>query len=94
MGSVHLQLTSVTIGTLMPHDLAHFSARLLGWTVTALAPPRPGEPATAGWAQVRPPADVWGPILNVAFERWFQRPVWPAVPGGADRDRAPGHPRR
>jgi catechol 2,3-dioxygenase-like lactoylglutathione lyase family enzyme len=77
-----LQLTSVTIGTSMPHELARFYARLLGWSVTALEEPRPEEPAAAGWAQVRPPEDAGAPTLNFEYERWFRRPVWPAEPGG------------
>lgn len=81
MNRAQLQLTSVTIGTSMPHALARFYARLLGWTVTATEPPRPDEPANAGWAQVRPPAGVTGPTLNFEFERCFRRPVWPAVLG-------------
>jgi catechol 2,3-dioxygenase-like lactoylglutathione lyase family enzyme len=81
MNRAQLQLTSVTIGTSMPHALARFYARLLGWTVTATEPPRPDEPANAGWAQVRPPSGVWGPTLNFEFERCFRRPVWPAVLG-------------
>jgi catechol 2,3-dioxygenase-like lactoylglutathione lyase family enzyme len=76
-----LRLTSVTIGTSMPHDLARFYARLLGWAVTATEPPRAGEPAAAGWAQVRPPRGMAGPTLNFEYERCFRRPVWPAVPG-------------
>jgi hypothetical protein len=77
-----LSLTSITIGTSMPHDLATFYATLLRWEITADEPPGEDEPANAGWAQVKPPAGVTGPTLNFEFERQFQAPVWPAEPGG------------
>lgn len=77
-----LRLTSVTIGTSKPRELAHFYAELLDWQVTALEDPTPGEPANAGWAQIRPPTGTPGPTLNFEFERQFKRPVWPATPDG------------
>lgn len=77
-----LRVTSVTIGTPRPHDLAHFYARLLGWPVTADDPPVAGDPAQGGWAQVRPPDGEPGPTLNFEYERHFSRPVWPSVAGG------------
>lgn len=81
MDAPTLRLTSVTIGTSQPHTLARFYARLLGYTVTALDPPGPGEPENAGWAQAKPGPDASGPTLNFEFERQFRRPVWPAEPG-------------
>lgn len=77
----NLRVTSVTIGTSQPRELARFYSELLGWPVTADEAPRPGEPEQAGWAQVRPPKDVTGPTLNFEYERCFRRPVWPAVLG-------------
>lgn len=76
-----LRVTSVTIGTSQPHELARFYSTLLAWPVTATEPPLPGDPDNGGWAQIRPPDGVAGPTLNFEFERQFRRPVWPGVPG-------------
>lgn len=72
-----LRVTSVTIGTPRPRELAAFYARLLGSEVATEEGPRPGEPPDAGWAQVRAGAVT----LNFEWERHFTRPVWPAEPG-------------
>ncbi len=76
-----MQVTSVTIGAPNPSELAAFYARMLDWPVAHDDPPRPGEPAEAGWAQLRPPAGETGPTLNFEYEAQFQRPVWPSEPG-------------
>ena len=76
-----LLVTSVTIGTAQPHDLAHFYADLLGWPVTVEDPPDPSDPVRGGWAQIRPPEGEAGPTLNFEYGRHFARPVWPSVPG-------------
>jgi catechol 2,3-dioxygenase-like lactoylglutathione lyase family enzyme len=76
-----LRVTSVTIGAPDPRELAAFYARLLGWTVTASDPPRPGFPPEDGWAQVRPAAGDEGPRLNFEYEAEYTRPVWPSVAG-------------
>jgi catechol 2,3-dioxygenase-like lactoylglutathione lyase family enzyme len=76
-----LRVTSVTIGTDQPHDLAHFYAGLLGWPVTAEDPPDPDDPVRGGWAQIRPPEGETGPTLNFEYELHFSRPVWPSVAG-------------
>jgi catechol 2,3-dioxygenase-like lactoylglutathione lyase family enzyme len=81
MARPSLTLTSVTIGSSRPCELAQFYAGLLGWRVTASEPPGPGMPEEAGWAQVRPPRAVSGPTLNFEWERCYQRPVWPAEEG-------------
>jgi hypothetical protein len=47
-----LELTSTTIACPDPRALAAFYSRLLRAEVTASDPPLPGEPETAGWAQV------------------------------------------
>lgn len=70
-----LRVTSVTIGTAQPHDLAHFYSHLLGWPVTA------DDPADGGWAQIRPPQGEPGPTLNFEYEQHFARPVWPSITG-------------
>jgi len=74
-------VTSVTIGAPAPSELAAFYARMLGWTVTAEDPPRPGDPPAATWAQLRPPSGQPGPRLNFEYEAQFSRPAWPAAPG-------------
>ena len=76
-----LQLTSITIGTPYPHELATFYARLLDGEITADDGPRPSEPETAGWAQVRTTSDVGRITLNFEFEKAWQSPVWPSEPG-------------
>ena len=68
-------------GRIALHDLANFYAHLLGQPVTADEPPNPGDPAGAGWAQIRPPEGEPGPTLNFEYERHFTRPVWPSIPG-------------
>lgn len=77
----NLRVTSVTIGSSQPRELARFYADLLGWPVTASDPTSPGMPEQAGWAQIKPPPDGTGPTLNFEYERCFQRPVWPAEEG-------------
>ncbi len=77
-----MDLTSVTISAPDPRELAAFYARMLGWTITASDPPRPGRPPEDGWAQVRPPDGGVGPTLNFEYEEaGFQPPVWPSEPG-------------
>lgn len=76
-----MEVTSVTIGAPGPRKLAAFYARLLGWTVSAEEPARPGFPPADGWAQVRPPPGQRGPTLNFEYEAHYARPAWPSVPG-------------
>lgn len=76
-----MTVTSVTIGAPNPRELAAFYQRMLGWTLSDLEGPRPGDPPEAGWAQLRPPEGQSGPTLNFEFEAEFQRPVWPSKPG-------------
>ena len=72
----------MTIGAPNPRELARFYHRLLGWTITALDPPRTGEPPEAGWAQLRAPADLVGlRTINIEYEKEYVRPVWPSEPG-------------
>lgn len=80
-GTPRLRVTSVTIGAPDPRELAGFYARLLGWTVTASDPARPGYPPEDGWAQLRPPPGEEGPTLNFEYEAQYTRPVWPSVAG-------------
>ncbi len=76
-----LQLTSITIGTPNPRELAGFYARLLHGEITADEPAAPGEPEEAGWAQVRTRSDYGRITLNFEYERVWQRPVWPGEVG-------------
>src|SRR5215467_11962238 len=81
MGDVQLQVTSVTITAPDPLSLADFYARLLNRAVTAEAGPRPGEPPTAGWAQIRSTDGSHGPTLNFEYEKQWARPIWPSEAG-------------
>ncbi|UNX54640.1 VOC family protein [Georgenia sp. TF02-10] len=81
MARPFLRVTSVTIGTDRPSELAHFYSELLGWPVSADEPPVPGDPVRGGWAQTRPPDGEPGPTLNFEHERYFVAPVWPAQEG-------------
>jgi catechol 2,3-dioxygenase-like lactoylglutathione lyase family enzyme len=76
-----VQVTAVTITAPDPRALAAFYARLLDRAVTITEGPRPGEPAEAGWAQVRAPEGSGEPTLNFEYERHWQAPTWPAVAG-------------
>jgi catechol 2,3-dioxygenase-like lactoylglutathione lyase family enzyme len=80
--SAQMAVTSVTLGAPAPRELAAFYARMLGWTITASDPARPGRPPEDGWAQIRPPAGQAGPTLNFEYEEQFVRPVWPSAAGG------------
>jgi hypothetical protein len=79
-----LRLTSITVMAPAPRELAQFYATLLGGTITALDPARPGEPEQAGWAQVRTP----NLTLNFEFEQQWRVPSWPAE---ADQQTATQH---
>lgn len=82
MAQSPMWVSSVTLGAPNPRQLAGFYERLLGWDVTALDGPRPGEPSEAGWAQLRAPADLRGLMtLNIEWEREYVAPVWPSEPG-------------
>ncbi len=76
-----LQLTSITIGTPHPHELAMFYVRLLDGEITADDGPSLGEPETAGWAQVQTTSNAGRITLNFEYERSWQPPVWPSEPG-------------
>ncbi|TDC99549.1 VOC family protein [Nonomuraea deserti] len=76
-----LQLTSVTVGTSRPRELARFYAQLLGLQVVEDEGPGPDEPEEAGWLLLRPPAGESGPAVGFEYERSYVRPVWPSEPG-------------
>jgi catechol 2,3-dioxygenase-like lactoylglutathione lyase family enzyme len=83
-----IEVTSITIGAPDPRELARFYERLLGWSMVAQEPARPGRPPEDGWAQLRPPAGRTGPKLNFEYEEHFVRPAWPSEPG---RQHITGH---
>lgn len=72
-----LRVTSVTISCPDPRALAAFYATLLGTEVRVSEPSRPGEPESAGWAQLSAGAVT----LNFEHEREWRTPVWPARHG-------------
>ena len=76
-----LQLTSITIGSPNPRELARFYARLLRGTISADEPPRADEPSEAGWAQVRTTSDFGRITLNFEYEAAWSTIVWPSEPG-------------
>lgn len=76
-----LQLTSITIGSPNPQELARFYAGLLGGELTADEPAPQGQPPEAGWAQVRTTSDFGRITLNFEYERAWQTPVWPSKVG-------------
>ncbi|MFJ3957141.1 VOC family protein [Arthrobacter sp. NPDC090010] len=72
-----ITVTSVTIMTPRPRQLAAFYAALLSGEVTVSEPARPGEPEDAGWAQVRAEPLT----INLEWERHWRPPHWPAESG-------------
>jgi hypothetical protein len=78
MDGLTIRVTSITITTPDPRALAAFYSRLLDAPITTEEGPRPGEPATAGWAQIRQPE---GPSLNFEYEREWTPPTWPSEAG-------------
>lgn len=80
MARLGLQVTSITIMAPDPRGLAEFYSRLLGRPVTTIEEPGPGEPETAGWAQIRPLPGTSEPTLNFEYEAQWTEPTWPAQP--------------
>lgn len=71
----------MTITAPDPLALADFYSRLLGRPVTTVEVPGPSEPATAGWAQIRPAGGTGEPTLNFEYEANWTAPTWPSEPG-------------
>lgn len=76
-----IEATSVSISTPRPRELARFYAELLGVEVAAAEGPRPGEPADAGWAQLRRTEGKLRMTVNLEWDPDFVPPVWPSTPG-------------
>ena len=81
MDGLEIRVTSVTIAAPDPLALADFYARLLGRPVSEKEGPRPGEPPTAGWAQIPRAEGSTEPTLNFEYERVWTTPTWPSEPG-------------
>lgn len=81
MRTLRLQLTSITVGSPHPRQLARLYARLLGGVMTADDPAAQGEPEESGWAQVRTESDFGQLTLNFEYEAQWRSPVWPSESG-------------
>ena len=84
-----IQATSISISTSDPRELAQFYARLLGVEVTVSEGPREGDPATAGWAQLRPTEGALVMTLNFEWDEHYVPPAWPTPPPTALTDPGP-----
>lgn len=71
----------MSISTPRPRELARFYADLLGVEVAASEGPGEGEPADAGWAQLRPAEGRLAMTVNLEWDQDFVAPVWPTSPG-------------
>lgn len=72
-----IEVTSVSISTSDPRELADFYARLLGIEVADSEGPREGEPPTAGWAQLRRVEGSLRMTINLEWDEHYVPPVWP-----------------
>lgn len=72
-----IEVTSVSISTSAPRELADFYARLLGVEVADSEGPRAGEPPTAGWAQLKRVEGRLRMTLNFEWDEHYVPPVWP-----------------
>lgn len=75
-----LQISSVTIGSPNPHELARFYAKLLGAEVSVIENAPVGEPQEAGWAQIRTTSELGTLSLNFEYEHAWREIRWPAEP--------------
>jgi catechol 2,3-dioxygenase-like lactoylglutathione lyase family enzyme len=74
-----LRVSGPTLDAADPAALAEFYERLLGWHIVRREGPRPGNPATDGWALLRAPA---GDLkLEVQWDPHYRPPVWPSAAG-------------
>ena len=74
-----LRVSGPTLDAADPIRLAEFYERLLGWPIARREGPRPGQPATDGWAMLRSPDGSMK--LEVQWEPQYRPPVWPPVDG-------------
>lgn len=73
-----IHATSLSISTNAPRELAQFYATLLGVEVAASEDARPGQPESAGWAQLRPVEGKLAMTLNFEWDQHYVPPVWPS----------------
>ncbi|USQ80353.1 VOC family protein [Ornithinimicrobium faecis] len=94
MAPPRIRATSVSISTHAPRELADFYGRLLDAEVAVSEGPRQGEPASAGWAQIRAAEGSVAMTLNFEWDEHYAPPVWPtphaAAPGAAGSGGASG----
>jgi len=74
-----MRVSGITLDAAEPVALAGFYERLLGWPIVRREGPRPGKPATDGWAMLRSRAGDMK--IEVQWEPHYRAPVWPSVDG-------------
>jgi len=74
-----MRVSGPTLDAAEPVALAEFYERLLGWPIVHREGPRPGKPATDGWAMLRSPAGDMK--IEVQWEPHYRAPVWPSADG-------------
>lgn len=74
-----MRVSGPTLDAADPIALAEFYERLLGWPIVRREGPRPGNPATDGWAMLRSPAGDMK--IEVQWEPRYRAPVWPGTAG-------------
>src|SRR4030081_917839 len=82
MDRPRMRIASVVLGAPNPRTLATFYQRLLGGTIVADYPARPGFPPEDGWAMLRPADQAGLRGLAIQWEPDYVAPVWPPAPGG------------
>ena len=74
-----MQIAGPVFDAADPAALAGFYSALLGWPITEAEGPRPGFPATDGWAKIRSPR---GDLkIEFQWDEHYGPPAWPTVPG-------------
>ena len=81
MTKPRLQLTSITIGSPNPRELAAFYQKLLGGITSTVEPTDEDDAAEAGWAQVETNSEYGQITLNFEYEAQWREPLWPSQPG-------------
>jgi catechol 2,3-dioxygenase-like lactoylglutathione lyase family enzyme len=76
-----MRVRSAVLGAPDPRALAAFYERLLGWTIVASEPARPGFPPEDGWAMLRSDCETGLTALAMQWEPDYVPPTWPPVPG-------------
>lgn len=72
-----VEVTSMSISTSAPRELADFYARLLGIEVADSEGPGDGDPPSAGWAQLRRVEGSLRMTINFEWDEHYVPPVWP-----------------